>query len=123
MTGDELALKPGPTDIKGLSIKRDDKINKTIKYGNDLMHDFAHNFNKHSVSNFNKITSVYSKFDTLNKFHKKLIKLQDVRSKTKETKQKKIIAIKMYHCFMMNWLASIKNIYNHTFKAKINSGG
>ena len=52
------------------------------------MHDFVHNFNKHSVSNFNKITSVDSKLDTLNNFHKKFIKLQNVRSKAKESKRK-----------------------------------
>ena len=47
------------------------------------MHDFVHNFNKHSAPNFNKITSVDSKVDTLNNFHKKFIKLQ-----TKESKRK-----------------------------------
>ena len=52
------------------------------------MHDFVHNFNKHSAPNFNKITSVDSKVDTLNNFHKKFIKLQDIRSKTKESKRK-----------------------------------
>ena len=47
------------------------------------MHDFEHNFNKHSAPNFNKIISVDSKVDTLNNFHKRFIKLQ-----TKESKRK-----------------------------------
>ena len=36
---------------KGL--KEDDKVNKVVKYDNDLMYNSVHNFNKYSVSNFN----------------------------------------------------------------------
>ena len=32
-------------------IKKDDKVNKTIKNNDDLTYDFVHNFNKYSVSN------------------------------------------------------------------------
>ena len=32
-------------------IKKDDKVNKTIKDNDDLTYDFVHNFNKYSVSN------------------------------------------------------------------------
>ena len=61
-----------------------------------------YNFNKHGVSNFNEITSVDSKFNILNKFYDDLKKLEAVTSKTKETKQKKVTLLKMYHYFMMN---------------------
>ena len=59
---------------KGL--KKDDKANKVIKYDNDSKYDFVHNFNKYSVSNFNKIPSTDAKFDTLNNFYKYLKKIK-----------------------------------------------
>ena len=54
-----------------------------------------YNFYKCNVSNFNEITSVDSKFDTLNKFYKEFKKLESVESKTKETNciKKCIIAL------------------------------
>ena len=42
-----------------------------------------HNFNKYGVFNFNEISSIDSKFDTLNKFYEDF-----VNSQTKETKKK-----------------------------------
>ena len=42
-------------------LKKDDKVNKVVKYDNDLMYDSVHNFNKHSVPNLNKIPSIDSK--------------------------------------------------------------
>ena len=48
-----------------------------------------HNFNKYSVSNFNEISSLDSKFDTLNKFHNDFKKLKDVKCQTNETTEKK----------------------------------
>ena len=47
------------------------------------------NFNKHSVSSFTEISSIDSKIDTINKFYKHLLKLNDVKSQNKNTKQKK----------------------------------
>ena len=41
------------------------------------------------MSNFNEIISFDSKFDTLNTFYKELKKSEGVKSKIKETKQKK----------------------------------
>ena len=40
-----------------------------------------HNFNKYSLSNFTEISSIDSKFDTINNFYKDLVKLNDVRSR------------------------------------------
>ena len=36
------------------------------------MHNSAHNFNKYSVSYFNEISSIDSKFDTINKILQRL---------------------------------------------------
>ena len=59
-----------------------------------MVYDSVHNFNKYSVSNFNETTSVDSKFDTLNKFYKDFKKLEGVKSRTNERKQKKITVLK-----------------------------
>ena len=68
---------------------KDYKMKKAVKYDDNLMYNFVHNFNKYSVSNFNETSSLNSKFDTLNKFHNDFKKAKDVKSKTNETKQKK----------------------------------
>ena len=41
------------------------------------------------MSIFNETSSVDSRFDTINKFYKDLLKLNDVKSQNKNTKQKK----------------------------------
>ena len=73
-----------------------------------MTYDSVYNFNKYSVSNFNETTSVDSKFDTLKKFYKILKKLEDVKRKTKETKQKKIKVLKnsslLYDELVRTWL-------------------
>ena len=70
----------GITLSKGLKKKKkNDKVNKVVKYDNDLMYNLVHNFNKYSVSNFNEILSLDSKFDTLEKFHNHFKKLKDVK--------------------------------------------
>ena len=48
--------------------KKDDKNKKVIKYSNALVYSSVHNFNKYSLPNFNEISSIDSKFDTINKF-------------------------------------------------------
>ena len=78
---------------KGL--KKDDKGNKVVKYNNNLMYNFVHNFIKYSMSNFNEIPSLDSKFDTLNKFYNdfkkwNVLKVKPVKqSKKKKNKTKK----------------------------------
>ena len=72
LIGEDLGYKPGVVEkvkfeysqlgeVFNKVLKKDDKVNKAIKYNND----FIHNFNKSSVPNFNEITSIDSKFDTL----------------------------------------------------------
>ena len=46
------------------------------------------------MSNFNETTSVDSKFNTLNKFYKDFKKLEGVKSRTNERKQKRITVLK-----------------------------
>ena len=65
--------------------KKDDKNKKVIKYSNDSVYSSGHNFNKYSLSNFNEISSIDSKFYTINKFYKDLVKLNDVKSQNKNT--------------------------------------
>ena len=69
--------------------KKDDKNKKVIKYDNDLVYNSVHNFNKYSVPSFNKISSIDSKFDTINKFYKDLLKLHNVESQNENTRQQK----------------------------------
>ena len=60
-----------------------------MKYYSDVVYSSVHNFNKYSVRNSNDISSTDSKYDTINKFYKGLLKLNDVKSQNKNTKQKK----------------------------------
>ena len=64
------------------------KIKKFIKYSSRLVYSSVHNFNKYSLSNFNEISSIDSQFGRINKFSKDLLKLNDVKSQNKITKQK-----------------------------------
>ena len=68
--------------------KKDDKNKKVIKHNNDLVYNSVHNFNKYSVSSFSEISSIDSKFDITNTFYKDPLKLNDVKSQNKTTKQK-----------------------------------
>ena len=69
--------------------KKDDKNKNVIKHDNDLVYNSVHNFNKYSVSSFNEISSIDSKFNTINTFYKDLLKLKDVKSPNEITRQKK----------------------------------
>ena len=68
--------------------KKDDKNKNVIKHDNDLVYNSVHNFNKYSVSSFNEISSIDSKFNTINTFYKDLLKLKDVKSPNEITRQK-----------------------------------
>ena len=87
MTGKDLEYRPevleqakyehSPLDaVLSKGLKKHDKVNKVLKYYNDLMYSSVNNFNKYSVSNFNEISSLDSKFGTLNKFYKDFKKLE-----------------------------------------------
>ena len=105
MTDGNLGYKPGvvekvifeysPLDESlNKGFKKYNKWNKVINYDNDLIYNSVHNFNEYSVSNFNEISLLYSKVDTLNKFYHDFKKQENVKSQTNETKQKKITVLK-----------------------------
>ena len=58
-----------------------DKVSED-KYYND---NSVYIFNNYRVSCFNEISSIDSKFVTVNKFYKDIKKLEDVKSKNKGT--------------------------------------
>ena len=98
LTGEDLGYKPDVIQRAKFEystlgeafkqvFKKDDKNKKVIKYNNDLLYDSVHNFNKYSVSNFNEISSIDSKFDAINKFYKDLLKLNNVKSQNDDTRQ------------------------------------
>ena len=104
--------------------KKDDKNKKVIKHDNDLVHNSVHDFNKYSVSSFNKILSIDSKFDTINKFYKDLLKLNDVQSPNEIKKQKKNNCIKkMHHCFTIRGLICTRKNMSRFLKTKMQTGG
>ena len=59
-----------------------------------MVHDSAHTFKKYSVSSFNEITSIDSKFDTLNKFAKILKNYRVLKVKPKKQNKRKYIDYK-----------------------------
>ena len=78
MTGEDLGYKPDVIQREKFEysqleeafnkiFKKDNKVSKD-KYDDDLKHDCV--YNKYRVSNFNEISSIDSKFDTLKKFYK-----------------------------------------------------
>ena len=99
LTGEDLGYKPDVIqrakfeysplgEVFNKIFRKDDKNKKVIKHDSDLVSNSVHNFNKYSVSIFNEISSIDSKFGTINKFYKDLLKLNDVKSQNKNTKQK-----------------------------------
>ena len=53
-----------------------------------------HKFSKYSMPNFNDISSIDSKYDTINKFYKDLVKLNDANSQHENTKENKMTVLK-----------------------------
>ena len=99
LTGEDLGYKPDVIERAKFEyspfreafnkvFKKDDKNKKVIKHDNDLVYNSVHNFNKYSASSLNEISSIDSKFDTINKFYNNLLKLNDVKNQNKITKQK-----------------------------------
>ena len=99
LTGEDLGYKPDIIERAKFEyfpleeafnkvLKMADKNKKVIKYSNDLYYGSVHDFNEYSVPNFNEISSIDSQFDTITKFYKNLLKLNDAKSQNKNTKQK-----------------------------------
>ena len=91
---------------------------KVIKHDNDLVYNSVHNFNKYSVSSFNDILLIDFKFDTIIKFYKDLLKLNDVKSQNKNTKQKKITVLKNATLLYNKWIVMYKKEYEKVFENK-----
>ena len=87
------------------------------------MYSFVQNFNKYSAYNFNQISSIVSKFHTLNRFYKDVKKLNDVKTENKNTKQKETNVLKIHHCFMIGCLICIKRNMIRLLKVKMKIGG
>ena len=66
-----------------------------------------HHFNKDSVCYFSERTSVDIKFDTLSKSYKEFKKLDDVKNKTKKTKQTQI-TVPSASLFYEEWVKDYK---------------
>ena len=64
------------------------------KYNNDLINNCLYNFNKYNLSHFNKISSIDSKFDTLNNFYKDFKILKVKKSQNNKIKHKKITVLR-----------------------------
>ena len=101
LTGEDLGYKPivhGKVKFQysllggafNNAFKKDDKNKKVIKYSNNLVYSSVHSFNKYSLPNCNKISSIDSKFDTINKFYKDLVKLNNVRSRDDKSRKKQM---------------------------------
>ena len=105
--------------------KKDDKNKKVIKHDNDLVYNSVHNFNKYSVSSFNEILSIDPKFDTINKFYKDLLKLNDVKSQNKITKQKKKKnnCVKNASLLTISGLICTRKNMSRFLKTKMKTGG
>ena len=88
LTGEDLGYKPDVIQKAKFEFfplgeafnkvfKKGDKVNKVTKYNNRLAYDSVHNFNKYSVSNFNEISSIETKFDTTGKLYQDLFAVKD----------------------------------------------
>ena len=127
LTGEDLGYKPdviqrakfeysplGEAFNKGL--KKDVK-KSIIKYSNDLVYSSVHNFNKYSLPNYNEISSIDSKFDTINKFCKDLVKLNNVKSRD-DKKRKKADVLKNATHLYNKWIDINKKVYEQVFETK-----
>ena len=85
------------------AFKKDGKNKKVMKYSNDLFYNSAYNFNKYSLPNFNEISSIDSKFDTINKFYKHLVKSNNLRTRD-DKKQNKVDVVKNATQLYSKWI-------------------
>ena len=74
-----------------------------------------HNFNKYNVPNFNQISSIDCKFDTINKFYGDLLKLNAVKRQCQ--KQKKCV-LKNASLFYYELINMYKKEYEQVFESE-----
>ena len=70
------------------------------------------------MSNFNEISSVDSKFDTINKFYEDLKKTETVKSQTGQKKQRKKNVRKHTSLLYEELIGIYKKEYDQTFESK-----
>ena len=133
LTGEDLGYKPdiiqktkfeySPLgEAFNKAFKKDAKNKKVIKYDNNLAYSSVHNFNRYSLPNFNEISSINCKFDTINKFYKDLLKLNSIKSQSDNTKQQKAHMLKMQHGFTISGLICMRKNMSRFLKAKVKIG-
>ena len=82
------------------------------------MYDSEHNSNKYSVSSFNEISPIDSKFDAINKFYNDFKKLKDAKSQNNNTKQKKTTVLKNASLLYYELVNVYETEYNQVFESK-----
>ena len=90
------------------------KYDKKVNY---LVYSSVHNFSKYSLFNFNEISSIDSKFDTINKFYKDLVKSDNVKSRD-DKKQVKADVLKSATQLCNKWIDMYKKEYKQVFEIK-----
>ena len=88
-----------------------------------MLYDSVHKFDKYRSSNFYEIPSTDSKFATINKFYKDLLKLNNVKSKTEYKKQKKANVLKDTTKLFYEWISVYKKNMSSFLKVKMKTGG
>ena len=131
LTGEDLGYKPDViqrakfvycplAEAFNKAFKKDEKIKKPL---NTRIIWFITLCKTSSVSSFNETSSIDSKFDTTNKFYKDLLKLIDVKSQNKNTKQKKITLLKNASLLYNKWIDMYKKEYQQVFETNMKTGG
>ena len=129
LTGEDLGYKPGVVEkVKFKYCPLGEVLSKVLKKmikSTRLLNTtviwcivLCITVNKYSVSNFSEISSRDSKFNTLNKFYKDFKKLEDVKSQTNETKQKKTTVLKNSSVLYDMLIKIYRKEYNQVFKSK-----
>ena len=71
------------------------KISQTAKAKNLLIYDQNHNFNKYKLEKFSNISSIESKYSTLEMFYRQFISLKNLDLKTEENIDCKFVVLNL----------------------------
>ena len=91
------------------------KILKQIRLKNPLIYDSKHSFYKYRLSEFNKISSIDSKFDTIEKCYKDFITLTDVDAEPENIEHKLVVLNKVPKSYD-NLIKEYKKVYERESK-------
>ena len=92
--------------------KKDTETNKTK---NPLIYDSKHSFYKYRLREFNKISSIDSKFDTIEKCYKDFITLTDVDAEPENIEHKLVVLNKVPKNYD-NLIKEYKKVYERESK-------